>query len=148
MIRLKAVTKWNAQTTNRKLLEFISMVVEAGSMMIWSDAKRYHKFRNRTGELERSIRIEKIDAGTPGVVRYEVKAGIGASTGIRGMESSGVGAGGSTKASYALYVELGTVLAPAYPFLRPAMEKNRMKIINSAKKIFARFNNVNTVKGQ
>ena len=168
-IKLEAQVKWNERKTNEKFLQFISMIVESGAIAIWSDAKKNHKFRNRSGELEKSIRIEKIETGNPGVVRYEVKAGVGSSPGIRGnlaigggpsigssmgergsrggilsSNVGGVGAGGSDKAYYALYVELGTVKMPAYPYMRPALERNRMKILNSAKKIFAQFKNEKT----
>jgi len=145
-IRLNAVTKFNEQKTNELLVRYISMVIEAGAIEIWADAKKNHKFRNQTGELEKSIRIEKEKIEDPRIVRYHVKAGLGESSGVRGMETSGVGAGGSDKAYYAVYVELGTTKMPAYPFLRPAMERHRMDIVRNAKALFDRFKNIDTVR--
>ena len=115
------------------VMENLALATEAVALLVWSDAKRFHPWKNITGELEKSIRIrkEKVDKT---LVHYSVRAGVGKSKGIRG---GSVGAGGSDKAYYAIYLELGTKKMPGgYPFLRPALEKYAKKFASTVKKIF------------
>ena len=115
------------------LMENLALATEAVAVDVWREAKLNHAFNNQTGELEKSIRIrkEKVDRK---IVHYSVRAGIGKSKGIR---NGSVGASGSTKAYYALWVELGTRKWPkGKPYLRPALEKHKKTFLRTIKKIY------------
>ena len=114
------------------LQENLALAVEAVAVEIWSEAKLNHTFNNQSGELEKSIRIKKEKVNNK-LVHYSVRAGVGNSKGIR---EGSVGAGGSTQAYYAIYVELGTVKMQAKPFLRPALSKYQKTFVDTIKKIY------------
>jgi len=115
------------------LMENLALATEAVAVEIWSHAKQYHTFKNRTGELEKSIRIRKEKVNRE-IVHYSVRAGIGESSGIR---NGSIGASGSSKAFYAVYLELGTVKMTARPYLRPALEKFKNRYLSTIKKIYS-----------
>lgn len=107
----------------------LSFALESFAMEVWSEAKRNHAFTNRTGELEKSIRVERVDEPTK--VIYKVLAGVGFSAGPSSVGGAigRAGSGGSSKAYYALYVEMGTKRNRAYPFLRPALFNKQQQFI-------------------
>lgn len=110
----------------------MSMALEAFAMAVWSEAKQNHTFKNHTFELEKSIRIDREDL--PEKVIYRIMAGIGFSGGVSPVGgitwgSKRAGAGGSNKAYYALYVELGTRRNAAYPYLRPALFNKQQEFL-------------------
>lgn len=110
--------KWDPTLVLNQAFIETSLLMESVAVHTWSIAKKSHSFTNRTGELEKSIRIEKKDLGN-GLAKFSVLAGVGHSTG----GTNGIGAGGSDTAYYPHYVELGTSKMAAKPFLRPAFEK-------------------------
>ncbi len=100
-----------------------ALLVHGVAFDVWSHAKQNHKWKNRTGELEKSIRISKLQADDK-LVHYRVEMGIGESIGISQYEA---GYGKSDKAYYALYLELGTKKMRPYPCLLPALKQARAR---------------------
>ena len=121
---MPATLRWSRLGQSRaeqKAILNAGLLVESIALRIWDHAKRRHTFRNRTGELEKSIRVSKLPTGRSfgsKVIRYRVAMGVGKSIGI-GPNRPGYGE--SSKAYYALFVELGTVKMAPRPTLRPAM---------------------------
>ena len=133
---------WRGKEVSQKAYVNYSWALEGLAVNIWSAARSGHSgssndlsnetFTSRTGELEKSISIHKQSSYVTGSVSYSIRAGVGFSDGIR---AGSVGAGGSALAFYALYVELGTVKMPAYPFLRPAFNKYRKSAVATIRRI-------------
>ena len=100
-----------------------ALLVHGVAYDVWSHAKRNHKWKNDTGELEKSIRIDKIRADKK-LVHFRVAMGIGESIGINENQA---GYGKSDEAYYALYLELGTKKMRPYPCLLPALKQAKAR---------------------
>jgi HK97 gp10 family phage protein len=129
MARTGGAVKFDEMAAMRLARVNLALALEAFAMEIWSDAKQNHIFRNRTGELEKSIRVEKLDDGlVSNKLHYQVQAGVGYSAGVSGPGGR-AGSGGSSEAFYALYVELGTKRMRSRPFLRPALYRQSQRFL-------------------
>lgn len=94
--------RWNGAEIEAKALAAAKRGVDATMGEAVREAKNRHPWRNRTGTLEGSVRIVQT-AHADGLV---VK-----------------GRWGSADVKYAIFLELGTSKMPAYPFLRPAADR-------------------------
>ena len=108
------------QGLTNKLKVEMDLFVEAMAMEVWSEAKQNHIFQNRTGALERSIRVDKGPVSSK-EVEYRVLMGVGSSFSKYAGRAGGSRAKPGDNPYYALYVELGTRNMPPYPALRPAL---------------------------
>lgn len=95
--------------------EILENATKKAADMVLDEAKR--RVPVRTGKLKDSLEIKKEKR------KKKIKA-------VHQVRSKGVSQGG---VRYAFAVENGTRLARAQPFLRPAVDENRQKIINIIK---------------
>jgi hypothetical protein len=121
--------KWYGQQVTRKTYFILGSATESFLVKVFGYARQICPYD--TGELQGSIRIEVLEKRGD-EFRYAVSAGIGWSDGLRGMGVGSVGQGGSNKAFYAIYQELGFKHYASgkfiiNPYLRPAFNKYKYK---------------------
>jgi len=96
----------NVGKLTKEIQEVLPTALKAGALLIQNDGKKRATFR--TGTLRRSIHTEDVS-------NTEVRVG--------------------TDVEYAPYLEYGTKKMTARPYLRPAMDENREKVIDKVKAV-------------
>lgn len=127
--------EWEQEKALRFFQLKAAIGMEGVMLEAWSDARLNHSFKNRTGQLEASIRIEKKRI-KDGWTAYRIAAGVGGNrtrdgwkpyaTGRPGGIRENTSMGEKTKPSrpyYAVFVELGTRKMSPRPFLLPVILK-------------------------
>lgn len=98
--------KRNVERFNKELNDILPTALKAGALIIQNSAK--FKAPYRTGTLRRSIHTE---------MRSNTQAVVG------------------TDVEYAVYQEFGTSKMKAHPYLRPALDENRGKVLDKINEV-------------
>src|SRR3990170_3743568 len=106
--------KWRGDKIPPSIDKVVRVAINTTMGACVAYAKANHSFINRTGTLERSIRIVQ-EART------------------RAARSLGVW--GSAQVVYALFIEFGTFRINALPFLRPSAQVNYPKLAPTIKRL-------------
>ena len=124
------IDKWNQDKAVKHFAARAALGMEGVMIEAWSDARQNHSFKNRTGQLEASIRVEKKKL-PKGWVAYRLAAGTGGlGTGTDNFRPYSKGRPGGVRTTtskgqqydpkkpyYAVFVELGTRNMAAMSFL-------------------------------
>jgi len=127
--------RWYPQRAVRAYERALSQAVESSAVQVWSTARRTSAFKDRTGSLRHSIRIEKVPVGR-GRIKYVVAAGTIKN---RAYVWKGADRGVVQNPYYAIYLELGTRKMMARPFMRPAWNKHKYKFRSALRRLNRRF---------
>jgi HK97 gp10 family phage protein len=135
----------NSKAATKEVMRDFALGIESIAISAWRHARLRHPFRNQTGSLEGSIRVEKRPrrVRVSGVKLYDhrlVAGTIKRSSG-EGFQQYAAGRPGGPKKSlaqdpyYAIYVELGTSKMAARPYIRPAVTAQRAKFRRLMKRL-------------
>lgn len=105
---------WRGGEIKARAVAAAKLGIDQTTAAMVADAKSTHTFRNVTGVLEGSIRMEPAS--------------------VQGRRI--VGRFGSWNVIYAIFVELGTVKMAARPFLRPAFDREAPQLAGRIKAAF------------
>jgi len=103
------IAKLNA--INANVNKLTNTALKAAAVPVLEDAKSTSAFADRTGKLR--IGLETSGIKTKDGIRYVLV---------------GVDRGDISKIFYGKFIEFGTTIKPARPFLGPAYEKNKSKV--------------------
>lgn len=102
-----ATMSWRGDEVAGRVAAAAKLAVDATTAAAVTHAKQNHPWQNVTGTLEGSLQMRGAEIVSDGDI---------------------VGQWGSFDVEYAIFLELGTAVMPAYPYLRPAADAEYPKL--------------------
>lgn len=128
-IRVKGSRISRRDQVLNKYTNQVKAIVKAGGQMVMNEAKQSIHSLSSGGETYEKYNPRRTHTASPAGKPPNTDTGYLANNIFLVVDADGMGASVESRAEYSEYLEFGTSKMDARPFMQPALEANRRKII-------------------